>query len=361
MLGLARSGVALARFLARRRAPGSRSTTGARRPSSSGRSTQLEGREVDLRLGPDVDPATAWAGAALVTTSPSINPDYPTTEPRLRAALQALVARAGRRRPGRPGPRQRAGPVPAPVPRADDRRHRDQGQDDDLGAGPRDPLRRPAPPGGAGREHRDPADRAAAGADAGPPRGHRAVRAPAADAVARHDRRRLHQRDLATTWTGTGRSRRTGGSSAGSPSSWTRTARSCSTSRTRSSAAYAGLGTAPAVLYRNDRPWRAAWACRRLDRRRRRWSGCRSPAAGSRPPGPGGGIMPVDELGIPGRHNVSNALAAIAVGMLFGVAPDAIRRAAAAFTGRGAPAPERRPASTACGSSTTPRAPSPTR
>ena len=49
--------------------------------------------------------------------------------------------------------------------------------------------------------------------------------------------------------------------------------------------------------------------------------------------GPGGGIMPVDELGIPGRHNVSNALAAIAVGLLFGVAPDAIRRAAAAFTG----------------------------
>jgi UDP-N-acetylmuramoylalanine--D-glutamate ligase len=49
--------------------------------------------------------------------------------------------------------------------------------------------------------------------------------------------------------------------------------------------------------------------------------------------GPGGGIMPVDELGIPGAHNVSNALAAIAVGLLFGVAPDAIRRAAAAFTG----------------------------
>jgi len=49
--------------------------------------------------------------------------------------------------------------------------------------------------------------------------------------------------------------------------------------------------------------------------------------------GPGGGIMPVDELAIPGAHNVSNALAAIAVGLLFGVAPDAIRRAAAAFTG----------------------------
>ena len=45
-----------------------------------------------LLAGPDVDPATAWAGAALVTTSPSINPDYPTTEPRLRAALRRLVA-----------------------------------------------------------------------------------------------------------------------------------------------------------------------------------------------------------------------------------------------------------------------------
>jgi UDP-N-acetylmuramoylalanine--D-glutamate ligase len=43
--------------------------------------------------------------------------------------------------------------------------------------------------------------------------------------------------------------------------------------------------------------------------------------------------MPVDELAIPGRHNVRNALAAIATGLLFGIAPDAIRRAAAAFAG----------------------------
>jgi UDP-N-acetylmuramoylalanine--D-glutamate ligase len=43
--------------------------------------------------------------------------------------------------------------------------------------------------------------------------------------------------------------------------------------------------------------------------------------------------MPVDELAIPGRHNVANALAAVAVGLLFGVAPDAIRRAAGAFRG----------------------------
>jgi UDP-N-acetylmuramoylalanine--D-glutamate ligase len=46
-----------------------------------------------------------------------------------------------------------------------------------------------------------------------------------------------------------------------------------------------------------------------------------------------GPIMPIDELGIPGSHNVSNALAAIAVAALFGLEPSAIRGAAAAFTG----------------------------
>jgi UDP-N-acetylmuramoylalanine--D-glutamate ligase len=44
-------------------------------------------------------------------------------------------------------------------------------------------------------------------------------------------------------------------------------------------------------------------------------------------------IMPIGELAIPGRHNVSNALAAVATGLLFGLAPDAIRRAAAGFSG----------------------------
>src|SRR5206468_41580 len=49
--------------------------------------------------------------------------------------------------------------------------------------------------------------------------------------------------------------------------------------------------------------------------------------------GPGGRIMPIGELQIPGAHNVSNALAAVTVGLLFGLAPDAIRRAAAGFRG----------------------------
>jgi len=41
----------------------------------------------------------------------------------------------------------------------------------------------------------------------------------------------------------------------------------------------------------------------------------------------------IAELAIPGAHNVSNALAAVATGLLFGVAPEAIRLAAAAFEG----------------------------
>ncbi|MEO7663839.1 MAG: cyanophycin synthetase, partial [Candidatus Limnocylindrales bacterium] len=98
-------------------------------------------------------------------------------------------------------------------------------------------------------------------------------------------------------------------------------------------AAYAGLGTAPSLLYRLERPiaggvgivdgWIVAAGVQRL------------PLAGDGPAavGPGGRIMPVDELAIPGRHNVGNALAAIGTALLFGVAPDAIRAAAAAFTG----------------------------
>ena len=62
-------------------------------------------------------------------------------------------------------------------------------------------------------------------------------------------------------------------------------------------------------------------------------SACLWPVAGRRRPGPMAGSCRVGELAIPGAHNVSNALAAVAVGLLFGVAPDAIRGAAAAFTG----------------------------
>jgi len=108
VLGLARSGIALVRFFA---------DAGARVTVYDGRTAgdlaeaiaALGARPVRLSLGPDADPESAWVGAALIATSPSITPDFPTTEPRLRAALRRLVdARDG----GAPG-------VPALVSEAD--------------------------------------------------------------------------------------------------------------------------------------------------------------------------------------------------------------------------------------------------
>src|SRR5450759_2781003 len=91
VLGLARSGIALARFFAD---AGARVTVYDGRPASelTAAIESLGDRAIELRLGSDVDPASTWAGADLVATSPSINPDFPTAELRLRVALQALVA-----------------------------------------------------------------------------------------------------------------------------------------------------------------------------------------------------------------------------------------------------------------------------
>ena len=51
--------------------------------------------------------------------------------------------------------------------------------------------------------------------------------------------------------------------------------------------------------------------------------------------GRGGRVMPIGEIGpCRAQHNVSNVLAAVAAGLLLGVAPDAIRGAVAGFTGR---------------------------
>ena len=96
VLGLARSGIALARFFAD---AGARVTVYDGRPAGElargDRGARRPGR-CDSPSGPDVDAASTWADAALVATSPSITPDFPTTEPGLRAALRRLVdARAG--------------------------------------------------------------------------------------------------------------------------------------------------------------------------------------------------------------------------------------------------------------------------
>jgi UDP-N-acetylmuramoylalanine--D-glutamate ligase len=91
VLGMARSGIALARFLADRGASVTAyDVRGA--GALAGAIAALEDRPVRWLLGPDLDPADALAGQALVCTSPSVSSRYPTTEPRLRDALARLEA-----------------------------------------------------------------------------------------------------------------------------------------------------------------------------------------------------------------------------------------------------------------------------
>lgn len=331
VLGLARSGIALARFLAD---AGARVTVYDGRPAAElGPAIDLlGGRAVTLRLGPDVDPSRTWAGAALVATSPSITPDYPTTEPRLRAQLQALVAAHASGAPGAP-------PLVS---------------ESDLF------LRLcPAPTIGvtgtkgktttASLAHAilaaDPIHPAILGGNIGTPLVERLPELTPDHRVVVE----LSELQLPALSRGTTVAVYTNVTSDhldrhGSVDAYRRVKRRLAELVDPDGAlvlniedpvvgGYAGLGSAPLVLYRNERPlpgglgvvdgWIVSAAVERLPQA----------GGGTAAAGPGGGIMPVDELGIPGRHNVSNALAAIAVGLLFGVAPDAIRRAAAAFTG----------------------------
>ncbi|HVM29599.1 MAG TPA: UDP-N-acetylmuramoyl-L-alanine--D-glutamate ligase [Candidatus Limnocylindrales bacterium] len=91
VLGLARSGIALARFLHDR---GATVTVYDGQPAEAltDQLAQLGGRPVRLMLGPEVEPSEALAEQALVCTSPSVSSRYPTTEPRLRRALGAVEA-----------------------------------------------------------------------------------------------------------------------------------------------------------------------------------------------------------------------------------------------------------------------------
>jgi UDP-N-acetylmuramoylalanine--D-glutamate ligase len=91
VLGLARSGIALCRFLADRGAivTGYDTRTAAELGTALDR---LEGRKIRLMLGADIDPRAALADQAMVCTSPSVSSRYPTTEPRLRSALAELEA-----------------------------------------------------------------------------------------------------------------------------------------------------------------------------------------------------------------------------------------------------------------------------
>jgi UDP-N-acetylmuramoylalanine--D-glutamate ligase len=308
VLGFARSGIALARFFADQ---GADVTVYDGRPISElgDAVAALEGRAV--RLLADVDPATAWAGVALVATSPSINPHYPTTEPRLRATLQALVA-------------DPAGPAlvseadlflrlcPAPT----------IGVTGTKGKTTTSSL-------SAAILATDADHPAVLGGNIGIPLVERLPELTPSHRVVIE----LSELQLPTLSRGTTLAVYTNvtsdhldrhGSLEGYRAAKRRLAELVDPAGALILnaddpvvAEYADLGTAPVVFYGQGPP---------------------------RPRGVGveahwiladgvGRVLPIDELKTPGSHTVSNAMAAVAVGLHFGLKPDAIRRAAAAFEG----------------------------
>ncbi|MGH2512437.1 MAG: UDP-N-acetylmuramoyl-L-alanine--D-glutamate ligase, partial [Candidatus Limnocylindrales bacterium] len=331
VLGLARSGIALTRFLVD---AGAEVTVYDSRPADELRPAigRLEGRPVRLLLGPDVEPAAALRGVALVTTSPAVSAVFPTTEPRLRTALADLVERRAA------GDRSAPAVVsevdlfvrlcPAPV----------------IGV-----------TGTKGKtttaaliEHllaADPSHRVILGGNIGRPLVERLFELRPNDRVVLE----LSELQLPTLSRGTHVAVYTNVTADhldrhGSLAAYRRVKRRLAelvdpdgalvlNADDPTVAAYAGLGSAPDVLYRLERPmpggvgliddWIVAAGVERLA------------LAGGGPAGtgPGGRILPLAELPLPGRHNVSNALAAISVALLFGLAPDAIRAASATFGG----------------------------
>ena len=325
VLGLARSGIAMARFLA---------DAGARVTVYDGRTEAelaeaigaLEGRSVRLALGPGVDPASTWADARLVTTSPSINPDFPTTEPRLRAALQALVAE------------RRGGDRSAPA----------------LISEPDLFLRLCVAPtiGVTGTKGKtttssltaailaaDPEHPVVLGGNIGVPILERLTELTPRHRVVYE----LSELQLPTLSRGTTVAVYTNVTSDhldrhGSLEAYRRVKRILAEKVDPDGAlvlnaedpivsGYADVGRARTVLYQRGEPPKGGLGV--VDG----WIVADTVAALDGSASTDGSILPIDELGIPGAHNVSNALAAVAVGALFGIPATSIRTAAAAFTG----------------------------
>lgn len=328
VLGFARSGIALARFLTD---AGANVTVYDAKPAS-----QLEkalaaiaGRPVRLLLGPDVDPAVALAGASLVVASPSVNPDYPTTEPRLRAALADLVAR-------RTGG-DRSAPAllsevdlflrlcPAPTVGITGTKGKtttsalthallatDEAHPAVLGGNIGTPLVERLPD--LTPEHRVVVELS----ELQLPTLSRGTTVAAytnvtADHLDRHGTIEAYQRvkrRLAELVD------RAGATVINLDDPVVATFQSASAARVvaylRSEAPRGGLGV--------SHGWIVADTIERL-------------AVAGGGAAPAGRILPLAELAIPGAHNASNALAAVASALLFGIEPAAIRRAAAAFAG----------------------------
>ena len=331
VLGFARTGLGLARFLAD---AGAVVTIYDAKPAAAlaDRLADLDGRPARLCLGPDVDPASSWADAALVAFSPSTTPGFPTTEPRLREALDGLVAR---REAGDPG-------VPALV------------SEPDL------TLRLcPAPTiGVTGTKGKtttasliahlltaSPSHPVALGGNIGQPLIDRVLGLTPDHRVVME----LSELQLPSLTRGTTVAVYTNVTADhldrhGSLEAYRAVKRRLAELVDPAGAlvlnlddpvvgGYAGLGTAPTVCYRLEHPipggvgivdgWVVAASVEPL------------PIVGGGPAwtGPAGRIMPVGEFPLPGRHNLANLLAAVSVGLLFGLAPDAIRGAAASFAG----------------------------
>jgi UDP-N-acetylmuramoylalanine--D-glutamate ligase len=331
VLGLARSGIALARFFAD---AGAEVTIYDGRAASELESAidMLGGRRMDLRLGPDVQPASTWTGATLIATSPSINPDFPTAEPHLRAALRAVVD-ANRRDPTS---------APALVSEAD------------LF------LRLcPCPTVGVtGTKGKtttsslltallatDAAHPAVLGGNIGIPLVERLLELTPEHRIVIE----LSELQMPTLSRGTTVAVYTNVTADhldrhGSLERYRAVKRRLAEMVDPDGAlvlnaddpvvaGYASIGTADVVTYRRG-PAAAGglgveggWILAR--------NVVRPAATGGGPGRPeiGGRIMPVAELAIPGDHNVSNAMAAIAAALLFGLSPEAIRAAAGTFSG----------------------------
>jgi UDP-N-acetylmuramoylalanine--D-glutamate ligase len=324
VLGLARSGVALARFLADR---GAVVTVYDGRPADelADRVAELGDRPVRAMLGPDVEPAAVLAGQAMICTSPSVNSRYPTTEPRLRAAL-ASVEEQGR------------APVVSEV---------------DLF------LRLcPAPVVGiTGTKGKTTTSSLCAsvlsqgsapvllGGNIGTPLVERLPELAPDHRVVLE----LSELQLPTLSRGTEVSVFTHVSSDhldrhGSVEAYRRTKRRLAelapsegrlvlNAEDPVSSEFGQASRAGVVRYRRAEPlpggvgvvegWIVAAGVERLSR----------VGGGTAMTGPIGRVLPLDEVTLPGAHNVSNVLAAVAVGLLHGVAPDAIRRGVAEFAG----------------------------
>jgi UDP-N-acetylmuramoylalanine--D-glutamate ligase len=324
VLGLARSGVALARFLVDQ---GAAVTVYDGIPADAlvSRVEALGGRQVRLLLGPDIDPAAALAGQALITTSPSISSRFPTTEPRLRSALAQVEA---------------VGLVPVV-------------SEVDL-------FLRLCPAltvgvtGTKGKTTTSSLTAAVLAAGTNPTLLGGNIGTPLVELLPglTPDHRvilELSELQLPTLSRGTDVAVYTHVTSDhldrhGSVEAYRAVkqrlaellpadGRLVVNAEDPVSSAYGGLTRAAEIRYRRSQPgpgevgvvddWVVASGIDRLI----------AVGGGAAMTGPGGRILPLGEVQLPGAHNTSNVLAAVAAGLLFGISPDAIRRAVAGFSG----------------------------